>query len=123
MDIITCENINKIRKHKLKQKSFNIKDAYKPTKESIEKQIKRHKLYEYYGIPIGVFDDGNNIYDADDIKAMDLISKGKKLPKDLEQRLLEKKHTRPNFNTPHIGLGMTNEEFEAEAEKFLESGN
>ena len=69
---------NKIRKPryfntKMKQKSFNIKDAYKPTKESIEKQIKRHKLYEYYGIPIGVFDDGdNNIYDVDDIKGEDL---------------------------------------------------
>lgn len=103
----------------MKQQRFDMSKAYKPTPESIKKQIERHKKYNYYGIPIGVFcGGGKEIYDVDDIRAMDLISRGKKLPKDLEQRLLAKKETRPKFNASSVELDMTNEELEAEVERL-----
>lgn len=46
----------------MKSKPFRIKEAYKPTKESLEEQNRRHKLYNYYGITIGKFTGKNKDY-------------------------------------------------------------
>ncbi len=63
------------------------------TKEQILVTENREKLYEYYGIPYGIFD--NSDKNKKDIKiekdrttAQILIMKGEKIPQDLEERLL-----------------------------------
>ena len=66
-------------------------------KEQTQEQIliteNREKLYEYYGIPYGIFD--NSDKNKKDIKiekdrtiAQILIMRGEKIPQDLEKRLL-----------------------------------
>ncbi len=66
-----------------------------PTQEQVQDQIEKFKLYDYYGIPYGEFDDSGeeNITqrDIDISKARLFISQKEKLPKDLEIRLLKYK--------------------------------
>ena len=65
------------------------------TEEQIAETERRENLYEYYGIPYGVFDgeekvDSNEI-EKDRTEAQILIMQGKEIPKDLEERLLRYK--------------------------------
>jgi len=64
------------------------------TQEQIEKQERKIQLYEYYGIPYGVFDDGQDSVSQKDIdraQADLLIEAGRPIPVDLAERLLEYK--------------------------------
>lgn len=65
----------------------------KPTEQEIKLSIEREKLYDYYGIPYAIFCELNipkNV-DKDWSEAIVLISQGKPIPKDLEDRLLKYK--------------------------------
>ncbi len=67
----------------------------RPTQEQVQDQIKKFELYDYYGIPYGEFDDSGeeNITqrDMDISEARLFILQKKKIPKDLEIRLLKYK--------------------------------
>lgn len=69
----------------------------KPVKMS-EQEIKEYKrileIYDYYGIPHGIFDEKEipKYIERDWSKAIDLLSSGKELPKDLAERLLSYKN-------------------------------
>lgn len=73
-----------------------------PTPEQIEQQNRKFRTFEYYGIPYGIFDgsdkgEGHKTQRDKDIElARILIIKGESLPKDLEQRLLQYKQSKPN---------------------------
>lgn len=79
---------------KLKGELIKVSDSHKPqTKEQILATENREKLYEYYGIPYGVFDNlskniENTNIEKDRITVQILIMRGEKIPEDLEQRLL-----------------------------------
>lgn len=71
------------------------------TKEDIDRRTRIHKMYDYYGIPYGVFDESKDIsvpMEKDWNEAIILISEDKVIPKDLEERLLQYKLrlTQPN---------------------------
>ena len=71
------------------------------TKEQILITENREKLYEYYGIPYGIFDNSSeNIKDIkieqDRTTAQILIMRGEKIPQDLEERLLMYKKRNKN---------------------------
>ena len=71
------------------------------TSETIAERQKLFALYDYYGIPYGVFDD-NSLFsnrEKDWSKAIALIAEGKSIPKDLEKRLLEYKALRTDAST------------------------
>lgn len=77
-------------------------EPYIPTEEDFLEEDRRFKLYEYYGIIIGVFSGSGTVYTDDELRAMDLIRNGKKLPEDLEKRLLDTKEERiARFNLNH----------------------
>lgn len=65
------------------------------TDEQIAETERREKLYDYYGIPYGVFDGEEEIefieIEKDRTEAQILIMQGKEIPKDLEERLLRYK--------------------------------
>lgn len=64
------------------------------TQEEYDERQRREELFDYYGIPYGVFDGGDKLPDnieTDWSKAIALISKGQEIPKDLEIRLLDYK--------------------------------
>lgn len=64
------------------------------TKEEVERRIRIHKMYDYYGIPYGIFDehrDWSMSMEKDWNEAIILISEDKVIPKDLEERLLQYK--------------------------------
>ena len=63
------------------------------TQEDIMEQERRFKLYEYYGIPYGIFDDVDEKSDveADREWARHLIMQGLDIPKELEERVLKYK--------------------------------
>ena len=71
--------------------------GYRPqTEEQISELEYREKLYDYYGIPYGVFDDPKNEIEDTEIEkdrttARILIMQGEKIPEDLEKRLLDYK--------------------------------
>lgn len=70
------------------------------TKEQIEETERREKLYDYYGIPYGIFDgtehEINNEIEKDRTEAQILIMKGEEIPKTLEERLLKYKELEEN---------------------------
>ena len=64
------------------------------TQEEYDERQRREELFDYYGIPYGVFDGCDELPDnieTDWSKAIALISKGQKNPRDLEIRLLNYK--------------------------------
>lgn len=70
--------------------------GYQPlTAEQREQQDRKFELYDYYGIPYGMLDNDNDIeisqkeIDREDARL--LLMQGKKIPKDLEIRLLRYK--------------------------------
>ncbi len=65
----------------------------KPSQEELNKRKEREIIYDYYGIPYGVFD-GNSTpkeVERDWSRAISLLAKGEKIPKELEERLLKYK--------------------------------
>ena len=79
----------------------NMKKSFLPlgyvpqTEEQIAETERRENLYDYYGIPYGIFD-GDEKEDSTEIEkdrteAQILIMQGKEIPKDLEERLLRYK--------------------------------
>lgn len=71
------------------------------TDEQIAETDRREKLYDYYGIPYGVFDgEKKNIEESeiekDRTEAQILIMQGKEIPHDLEKRLLKYKEEEKN---------------------------
>ncbi len=68
-------------------------EARKPSQEEINRREKIHKLYNYYGIPYGIFDEDevSRAIERDWNKAMLLIDQDKPVPRDLEERLLKHK--------------------------------
>lgn len=71
------------------------------TKEEITARNELFKVYEYYGIPYGIFDSikipEDNI-ERDWSKAVALLAKKEKIPKELENRLLMYKEQRSKTN-------------------------
>lgn len=65
-----------------------------PRKQTqLEQRKERERLYDYYGIPYGIFD-GPSIpeqVERDWSKAIAMIAKNEKIPMDLKQRLLKYK--------------------------------
>ena len=69
----------------------------KQTLEEIERHKEKERLYDYYGIPYGIFDEKviSKQIERDWSKAIALIAKKKKIPEELEKRLLQyKKNTK-----------------------------
>lgn len=79
----------------------NMKKSFLPlgyvpqTEEQITETERRENLYDYYGIPYGIFDgdekDDSIEIEKDRTEAQILIMQGKEIPKDLEERLLRYK--------------------------------
>ena len=65
------------------------------TPEQIKKQNEKFRLYDYYGIPYGIFDESetieNNKIESDREKARLMIMKGEDIPKELAEQLLKYK--------------------------------
>lgn len=65
------------------------------TSEQIKKQTEKFRLYDYYGIPYGIFDESqiteNNKIESDREKARLMIMKGEDIPKELAEQLLKYK--------------------------------
>ena len=105
----------------MRQKLFKASEMYKPTPESIAEQNRRHSLYSYYGIPIGVFTDNSFEYTKDELKAIDLIRKNKNIPSQLHKKLLDTKierEKRIKSNTEQIERPLIIDE---ELENFIQS--
>lgn len=74
-----------------------------PRRQTDEEIIARNRLfeaYEYYGIPYGVFDSTRtpeNV-EKDWSRAVALLAKKEKIPKELENRLLKYKEQRSKMN-------------------------
>jgi len=66
-----------------------------PTQSDILKEMEQIKKMESLGIEVDVFDGSDEAEeyeeDIDKLKASILIKQGKELPKDLEERLIQKK--------------------------------
>ena len=77
------------------KKSFLPLGYVPQTEEQIAETERREKLYDYYGIPYGIFDGDENVdsieIEKDRTEAQILIMQGKEIPKDLEERLLRYK--------------------------------
>lgn len=79
----------------------NMKKSFLPlgyvpqTEEQITETERRENLYDYYGIPYGIFDGDEKVdsieIEKDRTEAQILIMQGKEIPKDLEERLLRYK--------------------------------
>ncbi|MCM1222132.1 MAG: hypothetical protein NC548_47445 [Lachnospiraceae bacterium] len=76
----------------MKRPKFSAERLYKPTREAQIENIKRFNEYDRLGIEI-VFSEGM-VYTPDELEAIQLITSHKKLPADLEQRLLKTKKSR-----------------------------
>ena len=65
----------------------------KPSQEELNKRKERERVYDYYGIPYGVFDENSTPKEVerDWSRAISLLAKGEKIPKELEERLLKYK--------------------------------
>lgn len=68
------------------------------TLDDINKREERFRIYDYYGIPHSIFDEIKipKKIEKDWAEAVALIVSNKKIPKDLEKRLLEYKSNRGN---------------------------
>lgn len=74
----------------------------KQTLEEIERHKEKERLYDYYGIPYGIFDEKviSKQIERDWSKAIALIAKKEKIPEELEERLLQyKKGTKQKHNS------------------------
>lgn len=68
------------------------------TADDIRKRTELFKIYDYYGIPYGIFDEINVPLqvEKDWAEAVALIAQGEKIPLALEKRLLRYKAERMN---------------------------
>lgn len=69
----------------------HITDDQKPvTEKEMENRIRVVKELDKLGISISKFDAEDEHEDADELQAILLVNQGKKIPKDLKERLMDK---------------------------------
>lgn len=95
---------------KIKNKKFTYSRLFKPTKQDITEDVE--KLNEYDRLGIRMMFGANSVYTSDELQGLKYLVSGKKLPKDLEQRLLLTREQRlSRFNSTEVQVP-TDEEIE-----------
>lgn len=99
-------------------RELSINDLYNPTQQSHQESLHIQEECNRLGLPCGEFNE--HTLEKDEISAIALILSGKKVPKDIEERLINTKEDRlqeRKSSTIQISDHPTNEEIE----EFLKS--